>query len=61
MSLTNGYYYMLNSIIKQQPTSHKNITSYRAERRYAPADRGGSTSVRGRIRSPHSSGGLLRA
>jgi len=23
-----------------------------------PADRGGSTSVRGQIRSPHSSGGL---
>ena len=35
-------------------------TSYRAARRYAPppANRGGSTSVRGRIRSPHSSGGL---
>jgi len=26
--------------------------------RYTSADRGGSTSVRGRIRSPHSSGGL---
>ena len=25
-----------------------------------PADRGGSTSVRGRIRSPHSSGGLAQ-
>ena len=33
-------------------------TSYRAARRYAPADRGGSTSVRGRIRSPYSPGGL---
>ena len=31
---------------------------YRAERRYDPADRGGSTSVRRLIRSPHSSGGL---
>jgi len=33
-------------------------TSYRAARRYAPTYRGGSTSVRGRIRSPHSCGGL---
>jgi len=37
-------------------------TSYPAARRYPPqppaADRGGSTSVRGQIRSPHSSGGL---
>jgi len=32
--------------------------SYQAARRYTPADRGGSTSVCGRIRSPHSSGGL---
>jgi len=34
------------------------LTSYRAAIRYAPADRGRSTSVRGRIRSPHTSGGL---
>jgi len=33
-------------------------TSCRMARRNAAADRGGSTSVRGRIRSPHSSGGL---
>jgi len=36
-------------------------TSYRAARRYAPAYRGGSTSVRGRIRSPHSYSGLAKA
>jgi len=36
-------------------------TSYRTARRYAPADRGGSTSVRRRIRRPHSSGGRRRA
>ena len=39
-------------------TNSTNKTSYRAERRYAPADRGGSTSVRRLIRSPHSSGSL---
>jgi len=33
-------------------------TSYRAARRYAPAERGGSTSVRGRIHNPHSSAGM---
>jgi len=36
----------------------KTVTSYHAAKRYAPADRGGSTSVCGRIRSPHISGGL---
>ena len=51
--------------VHQQPVTSRNhvfvsaITSYRpgAARRYAPADssltRGGSTSVRGRVRSPH--------
>jgi len=33
-------------------------TSYRAARRYAPADSSGSTSVCGRIHNPHSSGVL---
>jgi len=33
-------------------------TSYRAARRYDPAHHSGSTSVHGRILSPHSSGGL---
>jgi len=34
------------------------LICYRAGRRYTPADHGGSTSVRGQIRIPHSSGGL---
>jgi len=40
---------------------HKQVITTRAARRCAPADgsstRGGSTSVRGRVRSPHISGG----
>jgi len=59
--LTDSFYNHQEHTNKQSELCTKQVIAPGAARRYAPADgsstRGGSTSVRGRVRSPHISGG----